>query len=319
MLDTAGTESKRIELVRDQRARLDGLLRELGAETLPSEANFVLVRPDDAAALRRDLASLGIAVRGFSGDAELGPWLRITVPGAPAAWRRLENALRSALRPEALLFDLDGVLADVSGSYRRAITETAARFGVRLTDDDIAGAKAEGNANNDWKLTQRLLAAKGVRRSLDEVTSVFEELYQGQSDAPGLRRHERLMMSAERLRALGRSHRLAVVTGRPRSDALRFLDEHGLRDLFSTVVTMEDGPAKPDPFPVRAALERLGAQQAWMLGDTPDDLRAARAAGVLPVGVVAPGEDVASARSVLEAAGAARVLEHLDELEEMLP
>ena len=34
------------------------------------------------------------------------------------------------------------------------------------------------------------------------------------------------------------------------------------------------------PFVDRVALERLGAATAWMVGDTPDDLRAARAAGL---------------------------------------
>ncbi len=42
---------------------------------------------------------------------------------------------------------------------------------------------------------------------------------------------------------------------------------------------MEDATPKPDPAPVRLALERLGVATAWMLGDTPDDLAAARGAG----------------------------------------
>ena len=81
---------------------------------------------------------------------------------------------------------------------------------------------------------------------------------------------------------------------------------------------MEDAPSKPDPAPVRLALERLGARHAWMVGDTPDDLRAARAAGVLPVGVPAPGDDRESARAVLLSAGAAFVLDTPEDLEEVL-
>ena len=42
---------------------------------------------------------------------------------------------------------------------------------------------------------------------------------------------------------------------------------------------MEDAPPKPDPQPVRLALARLGVERAWLVGDTPDDMRAARAAG----------------------------------------
>jgi len=65
---------------------------------------------------------------------------------------------------------------------------------------------------------------------------------------------------------------------------------------------------------VRLAIERLGVERAWMLGDTPDDAAAARAAGVLPLAV--GGEADAAA---LHRAGAARVLHDATELEDLLP
>ena len=85
------------------------------------------------------------------------------------------------------------------------------------------------------------------------------------------------------------------------------------------VITMEDAPLKPDPAPVRRALEALGARRAWMIGDTPDDVRAARAAGVLPVGVIAPGSPIPSTTETLLGAGAAVVLDRWDQLQERLP
>jgi len=308
-----------VEAVREQRARLSALLAELGGEPLPSEGNFVLVRVPDAIGVRDALAALGIAVRAFAGSAELAGWLRITVPGDEAIERRLERSLEAALAPEALLFDLDGVLADVSGSYRAAIVATAAAFGVAVSRDDIVAVKAAGNANNDWVVTRRLLAARGVEASLDEVATRFEALYQGANGRPGLRETERATVTRELLEGLAARWPLAVVTGRPLADAERFLAEQGIRDLFTVLVTMEDAASKPDPGPVRLALERLGAASAWMLGDTPDDLVAARGAGAVPIGVVAPGDDPERARTVLLAAGAARVLDRVDELLEVLP
>ena len=128
------------------------------------------------------------------------------------------------------------------------------------------------------------------------------------------------------------------MTGRPRRDAERFLREQEVRGLFSVVICREDAPLKPNPQPVRIALERLEARTAWLLGDTPDDVRAAVGAGVVPVGVVPPfegdggpgggddggveggagaggidaaaGDDLRAAiRTALEAAGAARIVE----------
>jgi phosphoglycolate phosphatase-like HAD superfamily hydrolase len=85
----------------------------------------------------------------------------------------------------------------------------------------------------------------------------------------------------------------------------------------SALITREDAPPTPDPDPVRLALETLGVSRAWMVGDTPDDIVAARGAGVVPIGVVAPGDDPTRVRETLR--NAARVLDKTTDIEEMLP
>lgn len=313
--------------VRKQRDQLARILADLGSSPLASQANFVFTRDPRAAWIRDGLAGLGVGVRTWPGHPTLGDAVRISVPGEPEALERLARGLRSVLAPEAVLFDLDGVLADVSRSYRRAIVATAGAFGATVGDDEIRAAKAAGNANNDWKLTQRLLAARGVEVPLDRVVATFEAFYLGTPGQPGLRDTERLLVDRAALERLRRRVRLAVVTGRPDAQARHFLETHGLADLFEVVVTMEAGPAKPDPFPVVEAMRRLGVAAAWMVGDTVDDVVAARRAGVVPLGVVAPGEDPASVADNLGRAGAARVWTTLTPttsggatpLEELLP
>jgi histidinol-phosphate aminotransferase len=304
--------------VRRERVELEQELNRLGVRASPSEANFVFGRTPRALWVRDALAGLGIGVRAFPGKPGLEDALRITTPGEPEAHGRLLRALRAALRPEALLFDLDGVLADVSGSYRRAILETARHLGVEATGEDIAAIKHAGDANNDWVVTQRLLAMRGVDVPFAEVKARFEALYQGEEGRPGLRELERLLGDLEALARLASRLPLAIVTGRPRQDAWQFLERFSLTPFFREVIVMEDGPLKPDPAPVLLALRRLGVQSAWMIGDTPDDVRAARAAGVVPLGVVAPGERPEAAAPVLLAAGAARVLSSWQEIEALL-
>lgn len=304
-----------IARIRRERRELGERLRGLGVEVLDSEGNFLLCRPLDALDLHRRLASLGIGVRRFPGHPTLEPWLRITLPGDDGACHRLHSALAAALAPEAVLFDMDGVLADVSRSYRRAILDTAAAFGVTVGPEDVAAAKARGDATNDWRLTHALISEAGVEASLEQVTRRFESLYQGDDQREGLYRRETPRFDPETLARLASRRPLGVVTGRPRSDAERFLSDHGLAGAFAVVVCMEDAPSKPDPAPVRLALERLGVASAWMVGDTPDDLAAARGAGVLPVGLPAPGDGP----SVLDSAGAALILGTPEELEERLP
>jgi histidinol-phosphate aminotransferase len=305
--------------VRGERERLVALLRALGADPVPSQANFVFTRVRDAAWVWDALAGLGIAVRRFPDRRGLNDALRITCPADESVFERLCSSLRTVLRPEAVLFDLDGVLADVSESYRAAIVQTAAAFGVALSPGEIAKAKAAGGANNDWELTRRLMEARGVTRPLPEVTEKFESLYQGSPGHPGLRRTERLLVDPAWLRVLGQRLPLGLVTGRPRRDAMRFLEEQELASVFRVVVTMEDAALKPDPAPVRLALGQLGVAHAWMIGDTPDDVRAARAAGVVPLGVLGPGDAAPTMGPALLHAGAARILNALGELEGLLP
>ncbi len=221
--------------------------------------------------------------------------------------------------PDALLLDLDGVLADVERSYRALVVATAATFGVEITRADVLAATLAGGANNDWRLTQRLLADRGVDAPLAEVTARYQARYLGTDGGPSLRETETLIPPREVVAALAQRLPLAVVTGRPRDEAAWFLDRERLTPLITTVVAMEDATAKPDPAPVRLALRRLGARSAWIVGDTPDDVRAAVAAGVTAWGVVAPGDDPDAAAPALLAAGAAGVLPSLSSLLDLLP
>lgn len=313
-----GSDRKRITKIREQRMELTENLVDVGVEVLPTEASFVFARFDHPDHVWHGLGALGISVRRFPGRRDVEGWLRITLPGDDENFERLTRGLRTVCAPDALLFDMDGVLAEVSGSYRRSIIETIAAWGVEISPEDVAGAKAEGDATNDWELTRRLLADRGVEVHLDEVTEKFEALYQGTDDLPGLRRFESLRFDREALERLAEKRPLAVVTGRPRSDAERFLEEQGIAGLFSAVVCMEDGPSKPDPAPVQFAMEQLGVNTAWMIGDTPDDMRAARGAGVLPVGLLAVGDVSSSINEALMAAGAAMIIDDPNDLEEML-
>lgn len=222
-------------------------------------------------------------------------------------------------RPDALLLDMDGVLADVEQSYRALVVATAATFGVEITRADVLAATLAGDANNDWRLTQRLLADRGVTASLDEVTARYQARYLGTDGGPALRETETLIPPRGTVEALAARLPLAVVTGRPRDEAAWFLRHAALDGLVETVVAMEDAPAKPDPAPVRLALARLGARHAWMVGDTPDDVRAAVTPAATAFGVVAPAEDRAAVAPALLAAGAVRVLDSLSDLLDGLP
>jgi histidinol-phosphate aminotransferase len=292
--------------VREERTALGALLTALGLEPLPSQGNFILVECGTLASfLTAALAALGVVVRTFPGRPGLSSALRITLPGDATAFARLAAALETVLAPEALLFDMDGVLADVQHSQRASIATTAQSFGVPVTSAQVSAAIRTGDAANDWIVTRRLIEGGGRQATLEDVTARFQSLYMS------LREREVLIPSPSVLERLAARRPLAIVTGRPRAEAQWFLGRAGIAHLFGVVVAMEDAPSKPNPAPVRLALERLGVRRAWMVGDTPDDMHAAVGAGVLPLAVAAPGDEAP--------AGGARVLGELTELLELIP
>jgi histidinol-phosphate aminotransferase len=326
-----------VNLIKDEKIRLLEQLSQFTWLTpIPSSANFYLVHvtgPVDAGHVATALRKVGVLIRYFSTPI-LKDYIRISI-GKPSDTDAIITALKEIefvwkilddYVPEAVIFDMDGVLADVSLSYRQAILSTAKAFGADITSSDIADAKAAGNANNDWILTHRLVQNFFAKKSsgggpvptLDEVTRKFEDIYQGLPGVPGLRELEKLLVDMEVLQMFYSHLPLAIVTGRPRSDAIKFLETHKISHFFKHVVCMEDAPAKPDPAPVRLALQQLGVKRALMIGDTPDDIKAAVAAGIVGVGILSPGdkagEHALKIRTALLGSKAARIIDHVHEL-----
>lgn len=322
---------------REKFVMLEKLARFTWLEPRPSSSNFVLFHVTghfSAAQVAALLRKAGVLIRYFSTPV-LKDFIRISV-GRPSDTNALireldvlENTWKilDTYKPEALIFDMDGVMADVSLSYRQAILDTAHAYGAPILAQDITDAKALGNANNDWTLSHRLISAYHARAntgaeipSLDAVTQTFEDIYQGvpAKGKAGLRELESLLISLEEFERFDQHLPLAIVTGRPRSDAIKFLQLHKLEHLFKYVICMEDAPAKPSPEPVQLALKKLGVTRALMIGDTPDDIKAAVGAGVIGIGILSPGdrkgEDSVKIRGALVGAGAARIIDNVSEL-----
>lgn len=222
---------------------------------------------------------------------------------------------------KALLFDMDGVLVDVSASYRQAVRETVRRFsGSGIGDRAIQDYKDRGGLNNDWDLTLTALADRGVVVGRDEVVAAFQEAYAGR-EFDGLIRNERWLVDPAALEELSASFHAGIVTGRPKAEALWTLRRFKALSYFSVIVTMDDVPpgrGKPDPLGIRLALSRLGAAEGYYAGDSVDDMRAARAAGLVPVGVVPPSDRSARAGGLLLAAGASRIVTDINRIKEAL-
>jgi HAD superfamily hydrolase (TIGR01548 family) len=229
-------------------------------------------------------------------------------------------------RPDVLLFDMDGVLADVRESYRSCIVKTVARYGGFIDLSDVRAAKRDLDSNNDWVVAQRLIERTSGREiPLDEIVSAFQSTYLGSGSRPGLRCNERLLVPATKLSDLAKRYRLGIVTGRPRDECDWFLDRFGVASYFGALVCREDAREKPHPEGILAAARALGGSTTWVFGDTVDDIRSASRADaisseldIIPFGVLSPGATLADG-TALSSAGALAVLGNSEQISSIIP
>jgi pyrophosphatase PpaX len=178
--------------------------------------------------------------------------------------------------PHALLFDLDGTVLDTVELLLRSMRHAFAGRARSPSDADwIAGLGTP--------LHGQFMEFAESPADLDTLVASYRAYQMAHHDAltrafPGTR---------EALVALrDRGHRLGVVTSKLDEFAHRGLAHVGLDDLFETVIGVGATTRhKPHPEPVLAALDRMhiAPDDAAFVGDSPHDIAAGNAAGVLTI------------------------------------
>ncbi len=194
----------------------------------------------------------------------------------------------------AVLFDLDGTLVDsrddIAGAFRHAAE--ALRPGTPLETDRIVALIGLPLAVMARELGLGLSAADERR---------FADIYRARFDAMDCATTRVFPGIVELLASLA-SRPVGVVTAKIQYQADHVVTRMGLRARTSHVQGWRDGlEPKPAPDLLHAALEAMGLRpdEAAYVGDTPGDVAAARAAGLVAIGVTwgfAPAEALRASR-----------------------
>lgn len=214
---------------------------------------------------------------------------------------------RASLR--AVLLDLDGTLLDTAPD----IAEAANRLLVVLGRETLPEARirdfiGQGIAN----LVRRVLEetqGPPVPAAMAEALALFESTYQA-CCAEKSRPYPGVLEGLRAFRAEGL--KLGCVTNKAGRFTEPLLAATGLAPYFEVVVSGDDvARKKPAPDALLLAASRLGVApgEAWMIGDSANDVASARAAGC-PVAVVPYGYREGMA---VEALGADAVVANLEE------
>ncbi len=193
-----------------------------------------------------------------------------------------------------ILFDIDGVIRNVSNSYRLAVQKTVYEFcNWKPSAKEIDTLKNEGIWNNDWDLSLELIKryfhANKINKktpSRKDIVHIFEKLYFGTNPQEnpinwtGYINNEEILVDKNLFSELSLNGvKWGFVSGAEPASA-KFVLENKLELLNPPLIAMGDAPDKPNPKGLILLAQRLtdnalqqGAPPIAYLGDTIADIR----------------------------------------------
>ena len=193
-----------------------------------------------------------------------------------------------------ILFDIDGVIRDVTNSYRLAIQETVHFFsGWRPSIEDIDSIKSEGYWNNDWDLSLEMINRRVLENNLSFsapsrkiLIECFESFYFGgdpnhdSSEWSGFIKDETLLVKQTLFDELTqRRIGWGFVSGAELPSA-KFVLEQRLGLASPPLIAMGEAPEKPDPTGFISLSSKLSKKSLGLsnhpiayIGDTVADVK----------------------------------------------
>lgn len=198
---------------------------------------------------------------------------------------------------KAVAFDLDGTLIDSAPDLAVATQDTLAELGLSSCSE----AQVRSWVGNGAEMLMRramhnALGADVEQSALDAAMPVFMRHYEA-----NLEKHSALYADVIHVLQVlfDAGFKLAVVTNKPYRFTVPLLKAFELDPFFSLVLGGDTlAKMKPDPLPLEHVLQQwqLDHSQLLMVGDSKNDILAAKAAGVASIGLTYGynyGEDIA--------------------------
>jgi HAD superfamily hydrolase (TIGR01509 family) len=180
----------------------------------------------------------------------------------------------------ALLFDLDGTLAETDSLHLPTWVDVLEPYGVQVDEEFYRESISGRNTSEIVRDLLPELSDEENRSVGDAKEARFRERATELEPLPGL------VDFIERGRERGMN--IVLVTNAPEENVQAILLALELRDFFDTVVLADEVEAvKPDPAPYEAALQKIGvaAEAALAFEDSVSGISSSVAAGVPTVGI----------------------------------
>jgi beta-phosphoglucomutase len=214
-------------------------------------------------------------------------------------WHDMEDDIKAKITdPDAVIFDMDGVLLNSMPVYVAAWRAALARFGVY--PDEIEFLRREGEQGT--RSIEYFFANAGVEMKEGDAEEVLFHVKENYLTFKGAALFPDVAGILKRIKDTGR--KIALVTGSPRYNLDKYFGSD-LQEAFDAIITGEDVEhGKPHPEPYAKAVEQLGVagEKCLVVENAPFGIASAKAAGLFTAAVTStlPRESLAKADVVVD-------------------
>ena len=181
----------------------------------------------------------------------------------------------------AIIFDFDGIIVDSEPMHFRAFQAVLEPLGKGFSwEEDCAtyiGFDDRDAFREAFKAQGKKIFSHDLKRLIVEKAAVFQQFIRNGEATP-------LPGAVELIQSIPRKLPLALCSGALREDIFPILENLGIENAFSVMVTAEDTQkSKPDPAPYKLAIQRLELEDPTTvvaIEDTPVGIISAKGAGL---------------------------------------
>lgn len=186
------------------------------------------------------------------------------------------------LRPEAILFDMDGVLYDSMPAHERSWLETAQAYGLEMTTEDVYMFEGQTGAQTIQILMERSYHRAATEREVSDIYALKTKLFNEYNHGKCIPNVKAVVEAVSELRRI-------IVTGSSQGSLLNKLNEDFSgafsRDLMVTGLDVSYGKPHPEPYLKGLALLDLQPHQGIVIENAPQGVCSAHSAGCFTIAV----------------------------------